>query len=176
MLCFHFTDEQQYQFAFHTNIYLTLGHLLWVLELNQCLLYLKKLVMSAAYVMQNLRHLKYSFLARENNRMDAQEVWHSELQRYFHLCSDCWETVDLQNFHLMTGCCTWEPTWILIYPERCFEGEVHHTVWSQNVFPLGDSEVYLEIPAPHLLAFHSCKYIVIHTVTLIFLTELLLPT
>lgn len=31
--------------------------------------------------------------------------------------------------------------------------------------PRGDSEVYLVISAAHLLAFHSCKHIVIHIVT-----------
>lgn len=31
--------------------------------------------------------------------------------------------------------------------------------------PSRDSEVYLEISGPHLLSFHSCKYIVIHRMT-----------
>jgi len=89
MLCFHFTHEQQFQFPFDTYIYLILGHLSWVLELNQCLLYLQELETTAAYMVKNLRCLKYSCQMRENNCMDALEVWRSELQRYFHLCSDC---------------------------------------------------------------------------------------
>lgn len=89
MLCFHFTDKQQFQFPFHTHTYLILGHLIVGLGINQCLLYLKELVMTVAHMMQNLRHLKYSCQMRENNCMDAQEVWRSELQRYFRQYSDC---------------------------------------------------------------------------------------
>lgn len=59
--------------------------------------------MTAAYMTQDLWHMKYSCQMKENNCMDAQEVWRSELQRYFHPCSDCWETADPQNFHLKKG-------------------------------------------------------------------------
>lgn len=34
-----------------------------------------------------------------------------------------------------------------------------------NYLPFQDSEVYLDLTAPHLLSFHSCKYFVIHIVT-----------
>lgn len=40
-----------------------------------------------------------------------------------------------EYLYLRRGYYTWEQTWVLVYLERCSEGEVHHIVWRQNMLP-----------------------------------------